>query len=45
MKIEQNEKKLYMEPKIKVITVDCHDIIATSPGDGEGDDYYHDRLN
>lgn len=45
MKMELNEKKLYKEPKIEVITVDCHDIIATSPGDGEGDDFYHDRLN
>lgn len=42
MKIELNDKKLYMEPKIKVITVDCHDIIATS---GDDEEPYTGRLN
>ena len=48
--MELNEKKLYMEPVMKVIAVDCHDIIATSPGSGnnnidDDEDPYTGRLN
>ena len=47
MKKEQNEKKCYELPMIQFVTVDSHDIIATSGGDGdngEGDDFYHGVL-
>lgn len=48
MKKETNDKKLYIEPEIKLIALDSQSILAGSnePNDnGEGDDYYHGRLN
>lgn len=55
MKKELNDKKLYMEPQIMVITLDCQCILAGSGGgnqpeddpndDGLGDEYYHYKLN
>ncbi len=55
MKKELTEKKPYIAPMLQIITVDCHDIIAQSPGsgngnssddegDGLGDDYWHEGL-
>lgn len=37
MKKELNEKKLYMEPQIMVITLNCQYILAGS-NDGDGND-------
>ena len=48
MKKELTEKKSYIAPMLQIITVDCHDIIATSgngdEGDGLGDNYWHEGL-
>lgn len=53
MKKELIEKKSYIAPMLQIITVDCHDIIATSgdgdssdgdEGDGTGDGYWHEGL-
>lgn len=55
MKKELNNKKLYVQPKINVIPLDCESICITcsipggssseDPDNGEGEEYFHGRLN